>query len=394
MRTRALIAAGIAATAAACGALFETEVEFPTTYSAVSAGGEHTCALDQGGAAFCWGRGDNGELGDGRVRSSATPVPVHGGRRYIAITAGRHHSCAIAEDGGAYCWGWNKYGQLGVGSTTGLGEPTGVAGDLRFLAISAGAFHTCALTVDGAAYCWGDNGNGQLGNGTTFGSLVPTLVVGGHQFVAISAGENHTCALTAAGEAYCWGLNHLGQLGDGTLASAREPRAVAGGIAFSKISAGGAHTCAIARVDGTAFCWGSNGYGELANTRIELPREPGATEPAPVYGGTQFLAIAAGAHVTCGIDEAGHGLCWGRGAYGQLGNGESVNTATPQFVADTPADLMPARLRFHSIDLGDGHVCGVARTSHIYCWGAGDFGQLGSPAYRLSTVPVRVGDGD
>ena len=76
MRPGVLAVVALAAVTAACGALFETDVELPTSYSTVSAGGEHTCALDSDGAAFCWGRRENGELGDGNVRSSATPVPV------------------------------------------------------------------------------------------------------------------------------------------------------------------------------------------------------------------------------------------------------------------------------------------------------------------------------
>src|SRR5690606_32266695 len=131
---------------------------------------------------------------------------------------------------------------------------------------------------------------------------------------------------TDTGAAYCWGLNHLGQLGDGTLDNAWEPRAVAGDVVFASISAGGAHTCGVSH-DGAAYCWGSNAYGELGIAAIHMPREPGATVPEPVFGGVRFVAISAGEHVTCGIDDVARGLCWGRGTYGQLGIGEAVNVA-------------------------------------------------------------------
>src|SRR5690606_18130080 len=51
MRPGVLAVVALAAVTAACGALFETDVELPTSYSTVSAGGEHTCALDSDGAA-------------------------------------------------------------------------------------------------------------------------------------------------------------------------------------------------------------------------------------------------------------------------------------------------------------------------------------------------------
>ncbi|HEX6938343.1 MAG TPA: hypothetical protein VF158_02950 [Longimicrobiales bacterium] len=385
--------AGVLVLATGCDALFETEVEIPRVYASVSAGGDHTCALGLDGAAFCWGRGENGELGDRRNRDSAVPVAVVGGYRYDVLSAGEHHVCALTRDGVLHCWGWNRYGQLGTGNTVGLGEPTGVAGDLRFSDVSAGAFHTCALTLEGEAYCWGENGNGQLGNGTVNGATAPVPVAGGHRFVAISSGREHTCALTEDGAAYCWGLNHLGQLGDGSLDNAWEPRPVAGGIAFAAIAAGDVHTCGIAR-NGAAYCWGSNGYGEAGNARIELPREPGPTVPTRVYGGDTVVGIAAGPHVTCAVTEAGVGLCWGRGTYGQIGNGQAVNVATPQPVVDTPSELAPHRLRFTSIDVGGGHACGLSTRGEIFCWGSGDFGQLGNPEYNLTTAPVRIAAGE
>src|SRR5512132_4088985 len=92
-------------------------------------------------------------------------------------------------------------------------------------------------------------------------------------FVAVSAGREHTCALVADGTAYCWGSNEFGQLGvadDSTtclrdsrpVACERVPVAVVGGLKFRKIRAGGSHTCGLT-LDGSAYCWGDNLRGAL-----------------------------------------------------------------------------------------------------------------------------------
>src|SRR5687768_9274841 len=72
-------------------------------YASVTTGGEHSCAIAEGGRAFCWGRGLDGELGIGIKENRATPTPVTGGLAFSQISAGDAHTCAITTDGEAYC---------------------------------------------------------------------------------------------------------------------------------------------------------------------------------------------------------------------------------------------------------------------------------------------------
>jgi alpha-tubulin suppressor-like RCC1 family protein len=88
----------------------------PASLGAVSAGIDHACALSPVGAAYCWGNGLSGQLGNGAAAISRTAVAVQGGRTFRAIAAGRGHSCGIASDNHIWCWGDNTYGQLGIGS--------------------------------------------------------------------------------------------------------------------------------------------------------------------------------------------------------------------------------------------------------------------------------------
>src|SRR5437016_2640737 len=108
---------------------------------------------------------------------------------FTQVSAGGSHTCALAADGRVYCWGSNENGQLGDGTHNNHSSPKAVSGTLRFVQVSAGAHHTCAVTADNRAYCWGSNAEGQLGAFTSSDDrLTPTAFPGGRRFVRIRSG--------------------------------------------------------------------------------------------------------------------------------------------------------------------------------------------------------------
>jgi len=152
----------------------------------------HVCGVATSGQAYCWGKNDSGELGDGTAIDKANPTAVVGGLVFESVAVGTGgfvttnestliagFSCGVVKGGKAYCWGINGQGQLGRSTTGGyFTTPQAVAGGLLFSGIRAGAVHTCGLTGTGAAYCWGDNSKGQLGDGTDVAKDSPSLVFG------------------------------------------------------------------------------------------------------------------------------------------------------------------------------------------------------------------------
>ena len=105
---------------------------------------------------------------DGMFACSPVPVRVDGAPRFTALSASERHTCGLDAAGAAYCWGYGRGGQLGDGLRANSRAPVAVAGGLKFTSLSAGAAGgaTCGITIAGEAWCWGLNVFGELGNGT------------------------------------------------------------------------------------------------------------------------------------------------------------------------------------------------------------------------------------
>jgi alpha-tubulin suppressor-like RCC1 family protein len=95
----------------------------------ISAGWNHTCALIRGGGMMCWGRNYYGQLGDGTTITRVIPVNVAGLRESVAkASLGNDFTCALTTGGRVMCWGKNENGQLGDGTTKNRSAAVDVAG--------------------------------------------------------------------------------------------------------------------------------------------------------------------------------------------------------------------------------------------------------------------------
>jgi len=231
---------------------------------ALSAGTQHSCAINAQDHVQCWGLND--------IHQCNAPRHV----TFRAIAAGDHSTCAIRQtDSRIECWGTNSFGKS---------TPSPAIASKPFIELSAGGGHVCGIQKGGEMSCFGDNREGQ--------SSAPTVV--GGQFVMVSAGYAHTCALRAVdsnqlarrhGRIECWG-----KPGDQRL---KTPSGV-----FKWVSAGGKHTCAV-DLQGHLHCWGSNSHQQIAAPR------------------TTFSTVTAGHLHSCGIRSNGDGECWGSNVFGQ-----------------------------------------------------------------------------
>jgi len=347
-------------------------------HTVIAGGGVHTCLITPDFVPYCWGGNDQGQLGDGVTARSATPVRVQGDLRVSMVAPGISHTCAVARSGDGYCWGGNEHGQVGDGSTVRRLSPVPIAGGKMWRGIWAGASHSCGLTKSGDAYCWGANTHGQLGTGDMNDQSTPQRVSGGNRFVIIAPGWGHTCALTAAGAAFCWGENSAGELGDGSSTDRAIPVAVSGGHRFVDIAAGSSHSCGVTDT-GEVYCWGRNAAGQLGDGTTNDHPTPVKIAKGEPY---MYVAVAAGGVHSCALARNGVAYCWGRNAYGQLGDDETADSPVPVAVAGGHY--------FNSIQAVGAHTCASTNTGESFCWGYNVEGQLGDGTRAQRARPIYI----
>jgi alpha-tubulin suppressor-like RCC1 family protein len=245
--------------------------------------------------------------------------------------------------------------------------------------VALGGDHTCAVKTDGSLWCWGNNGNGQLGDGYVhypYSNTPFQIISSGVSSVAL--GSYHTCAIKQDGSLWCWGYNGYGQLGDGTFVQKSTPYPVITPAGALSISVGGSHSCAI-KTDGSLWCWGFNSSGRLGNGEsVGSSYLPSQVLP-PMLSDVSFVSL--GGEHSCAVKIDGSLWCWGRNNYGQLGDGTYTNRNTPFQIISSGVS---------SVALGGDHTCAVKTDGSLWCWGRNNYGQLGDGTYTNRNTPVQI----
>ncbi|MDR0950088.1 MAG: hypothetical protein LBM13_00380, partial [Candidatus Ancillula sp.] len=140
----------------------------------------------------------------------------------ISISAGANHTCALDESGHTYCWGDNTYWQLGVSypSTSnspvsvyaGSSAPAGTSSSdpiSNVVSINSGGSHTCAILNNQNTYCWGGNNVGPYPV-KVVGQNEPALSVSIGDDISSTGSNSNICVITSnkknalAGTPNCW----------------------------------------------------------------------------------------------------------------------------------------------------------------------------------------------
>jgi alpha-tubulin suppressor-like RCC1 family protein len=382
----------------------------------IACGSQTTCAVLEDGSAWCWGLNDDGILGYTGERENHKPSRVPGAPALSSVTLGNYHACATAsDDGRIVCWGDNYRGQSGtdVPGAQFFGELTGV------LAVEAGDMHNCLLAEDRTVQCWGEQSYSKTGAPVddTIDFVATPIDVGLTDVVAIDGGENHSCALKDDGTLWCWGYNGYGQLGPGVEDNETAvPVQFAGLTGVVAFSAGANHTCA-SLDDGVTHCHGTSSWGVLGHTAplvfanvTKLAAGQNHTcaiddmDQVWCFGGDYAGQLGLGARwstpnpvelelanvtqvdthydFSCAVTTANDLRCWGENSNYQLGDGTTNDRATPVNAAPTLDGTVT------SVSVGENHSCVIDDSNQTWCWGHGDYGQLGDGLGEDSSAPV------
>jgi alpha-tubulin suppressor-like RCC1 family protein len=391
--------------------------DVPLKFASVSVapGGGAACAVTTEGAGYCWG-GENtlGNLGTGTTGTTrppdrlneplpyqTTPLRVAGTVRFQSISPGEIHSCGTGVDGGLYCWG--RRSAYGGGSDMKVVPSPALVPDIHLRDPRDAGLGVCGLSPTGEVLCSAEEVTVSRPAAPGFVALAPGYALSGfsrtRRLVRIGSVRDHgysgwyihQCGVWS-GEVVCWGENWYGELGNGSQGAYGTPSAapsyttptpVAGGTAFLSVETGINHSCALA-TDHAAWCWGRGAGGVLGTgDTVDSP------VPARVAGGLKLRSVSVGPLHACGIAVDGGGYCWGIDFYGQLGGGGAAELG-----GAAPYSPVPARVagdfKWKQISTGGSTSCGVTEQGDVYCWGSNVLGTLGNGTTVDSHVPSRV----
>jgi alpha-tubulin suppressor-like RCC1 family protein len=347
---------------------FGTPQKLGGSWIDVAAGSNHSCGIKTDNTLWCWGRNDEGQLGNGTTNNSSTPVQVSGGGSWKSVSAGLKSNCAIRSDDTMRCWGNNNDGQLGTGNTTQYTSPTALTATggwntATWKSVAMGASNACAIRTDDTIRCWGGNWVGQLGDNTTTAKSAPTALTstGGWNtatWKAVSSGEHFTCAIRTDDTMRCWGQNGDGQLGRNNTTGVLLPSALTatGGwdtATWKSVDAGQWHVCAV-RSDDTIRCWGNNSDGQIGDNSTT-----DRLVPTAINGGGVWQRVSGGSTYTCGITTVGAISCWGSALDGQLGNNNTFYNNVPA----QELDLGP----WKDVVAHGYNTCGLRTNGEFWC---------------------------
>ncbi|PKX99900.1 RCC1/BLIP-II protein [Aspergillus campestris IBT 28561] len=207
----------------------------------LACGDNHVLALNDKGAVFSWGSGQQNQLGRRIIErnklNGLQPREFGLPKNIVHIGCGAFHSFAVHQSGKVYAWGLNSFGETGIRDGAGENEaaivhPTLVATltGKGVVQVCGGAHHSLAITHNGQCLVWGRLDGYQTGlkidafpdesvikdeRGRPRILIEPTPLPGIEASV-VAAGSDHSITIDTSGRPWSWGFSATYQTGQGT----------------------------------------------------------------------------------------------------------------------------------------------------------------------------------
>ena len=278
-----------------------------TNWKQVSCGGRGTVApasagfvgaINTDGTLWMWGKGDQGQLGDGTTGSSSSPKQIGLLNNWKQVECGHLYTMAIKLDGTMWAWGINGTGELANNNIISYSSPIQIGSLTNWKQVSCGYQSAAAVKIDGTLWTWGQNLYGQLGNNTINYYSSPIQVGSLTNWKQVSIANGFTAAIKTDGTLWSWGYGGNGQLGNNTTISYSSPIQVGSLTNWKMIGHIAAVSSSIVAIktDGTLWAWGLNNYG-LGNGSTK------SSSPVQIGSLTTWKQVSAGAGFTAAIAD-------------------------------------------------------------------------------------------
>ena len=279
----------------------------------------------------------------------------------------------VRQSGHLYIFGVDMYGILGLGNVTFQAHPTKVMVPDDIFQISCGYRHSAVVTADGHIYMFGYNNNYQLGLGDTGNRNIPIPILGFSNVVQVSCGYEFTAFITDNGQLYTFGDNYYGEVGSDQGRDLTRPSLFNQLIdkKIVQVSCGYGHM-GILTDQGEAYVWGKGDYGQLGQGRRHIKS---TSVPVLVNINQRIKQLVCGYDFTAVLTEEGDVYMSGLGRYGRTGVEGIIYIYSPEKVRDLPS--------INQISLGHDHSLFLTTTGEVY--GCGD-----NSSYQLGVVGNKI----
>ena len=268
-----------------------------------------------------WGKGDNrgGQLGDGTVVTKSSPVQIGSLTDWFFArccgVAPNGFTIAVKTDGTLWAWGNNAKGQLGQGNVVATSSPVQVGSltdwkgnssdDLEAglpLKLWAGNVSWGAIKDDGTLWTCGGSYGKPIGDGEGISRSSPVQVGSDTNWESLGGGDTHILATRTNGTLWGWGSAVYGQVGNNQTAIVYSSPIQIGSLTDWSIStdANGAGSTAFAlKTDGSLWAWGAS----LSNGRVGDGTTTNRSSPVQTAGSYTDWGklVSAGAQGTWAI---------------------------------------------------------------------------------------------
>lgn len=409
----------------------------------VSAGNNHSVALDEDGKLYVWGGNSSGQLGNGTKDTNYKIICLTDyknsklyGKRIKEIKAGYNMTLVVDSEGKVYTCGDNSCYQLGQGETDinyDSLEMKCINNSTDFIPedISVGSLYdVIAIDTKGNVWAWGQNDNSK--NGLETQSPVPVKWVG-ESYVYDSEIESFdestrlnvqnvltindsieevciypenikdkrvigksTIALDKDGKLWTWGDNNsYGILGDGTTSSRNVPKCINdsfGGIDISEILFADSKLVIVKDIQGKLWSWGDNSQGKTGMSRLIYNKclTPQCISKETDLNGKNIVNVNVFDRIVVALDDAGKVYTWGENYNTQLGIAGRPNYSTPVCIS-TNTDMENAKIE--KIVETENAMYAIDETGNTYTWGRNSYYGCITGNNRIIETPIKLGKG-